>query len=228
MSEHELKWAMVLFALLSFALPLLIKHLDCFEINHVGAAGAIALTPASLWAVTLGPLPQAPLAFAVYIGFFLASTYLILRSAAPQVALSVAELRLVGFAARVINQAVRILNEEALFRGLLFMVPLYWLPNLPWWAVALPQALLFATVHYLPVRSCLRGSSGTLSIFISAFVFPLLGALVFAYMAVATGSLLLPVLLHWGTNVLVEFVHQRRRTSVVFEYGPRGLLTAPT
>jgi len=168
------------------------------ELNHLLAALLVAALPASFFA----PGREAPLAapwLALYLALYLLSVGMLLSGSAPRRPLSAPLVR------RLADQLGRILNEEALFRGLFFLVPYgIWGEGGDWLVWAFPQALLFAVAHALPVFFSLRGRGRLLRALLGGFAFPFAGALTFAYLSAASGGLLLPILLHYLTNFTAE------------------------
>ena len=168
------------------------------ELNHLLAALLVAALPVSFFAPEWG----APLAahwLGLYLALYLLSVGVLLSGSVPRRPLSTPLVR------RLADQIGRILHEEALFRGLLFLVPYgIWGGEGNWLVWALPQAILFAVAHALPVFLSLKGRGRLLRTLFGGFVFPFSGALVFAYLGAVSGGLLLPTLLHYLTNFVAE------------------------
>ncbi len=168
------------------------------ELNHLLAALLVAALPASFFAPGWEVSLAAPW-LALYLSLYLLSVAVLLSGPVPRRPLSSPLVH------RLVDQLGRIINEEALFRGLFFLIPYgIWGEGGDWLVWALPQALVFAVVHALPVFLSLRGRGRLLRALLGGFAFPFAGALTFAYLGAASGGLLLPVLLHYLTNFTAE------------------------
>ncbi|GGJ37356.1 CPBP family intramembrane glutamic endopeptidase [Deinococcus roseus] len=215
MTPHEqliAKYVMVSIPILVLVYGILSPKVKDVELNHITASLFAFLMPVAYWNYL--PTPKLLQLMLVYVPFFLASTLLILHSPVKRMPLDGRPLL-----DRILTQLCRIINEEALFRGLMFALPAVWLPEVPWYWIALPQALLFAIIHYIPVRSVLKGQIDPFMPFFAAFAFPLFSSMMFAYLVQATHGILLAVVIHWLTNVVIELMFQRLGYCVVFELG---------
>lgn len=183
------------------------------ELNHLLAALFVAALPTSLFALEWEVPFVAPwLAF--YFGLYIISAGALLYGPLPRRPLSETLVQ------RLADQLGRILNEEALFRGLLFLVPYsVWGKGDDWFVWALPQALLFALAHAFPVFFSLMGRGRLFRALLGGFAFPFAGALTFAYLGATSGGLLLPILLHYLTNFAAELGFELLGWRTEFAFG---------
>lgn len=206
------KYVMVSIPILMLVYSILSPKVKDVELNHITAALFAFLMPVACWNYI--PTSKLPALMVVYVPFFLASTLLILHSPVKRQALDGRPL-----ADKIMTQLCRIINEEAFFRGLMFALPASLLTEVAWYWIALPQALLFAIIHYIPVRSVLKNQTDPFMPFFSAFAFPFFSSMMFAYLVGATHGILLAVIIHWLTNVVIELMFHRLGYCVVFELG---------
>lgn len=215
MTPHEqmiTKYVMVSIPILVLVYSFLSVKVKEVELNHITAALFAFLMPVAYWNYV--PTPHLWPLMAVYVPFFLASTLLILHSPVKRQPLDGRPML-----DKILTQLCRIINEEAFFRGLMFALPMALFPEVPWYWMAVPQALLFAVIHYVPVQSVLKGQTGPLMPFFAAFAFPFFSSMMFAYLVTATQGILLAVIIHWLTNVMIELMFHRLGYCVVFELG---------
>jgi len=207
-----IKYVLAAIPAIMFLYALLSRDAEA-EINHLLASGLVLALPESFFTwpefKTTFALPAA-----VYGASLVVSSIAILSGPHPKVPLEGPFLERLG------HQMGRIINEEALFRGLLFLLPLkFWGNGEDWLWFALPQAVLFALVHAIPVYFVIRGRGRAVRAFAGGFLFPLAGALVLAYVGMLTGGLLVPVAVHFATNALAEVFFQVVGWKTVFAIG---------
>jgi len=213
MEAWMFKYALAAFPVAMFVYALLSRDVEA-EVNHLLASGLVFFLPEKLFELPKVDVSLA-LPAAVYGVSLLASSLAILAGPHPKVPLDG------PLPVRLAHQMGRIINEEALFRGWFFLIPLIsaWGSEERWLWFALPQALLFALVHALPVYFVLRGRGRAVRALIGGFAFPLAGALVLAYTGMLTGGLLVPVAVHFATNALAELFFQAAGWKTVFAVG---------
>ncbi|AEB12831.1 Abortive infection protein [Marinithermus hydrothermalis DSM 14884] len=181
------------------------------EINHLLAVGLVLFLPTAFFVPAPWPKAlQGPVL--LYLLAFFVSLLAILSGPHPKRPLE----RPLGV--RLADQFGRVVHEEALFRGVGFLLPFsLWGGSIHWIWWALPQALVFALAHFLPVYTALAPPLRFTRAFLGGFLFPFVGAMVMAYASLLTGSLLPPILLHYLTNLLVELGFQTAGWRAAFE-----------
>ena len=212
-----IKYALAALPVLMFLYALWFSRSEA-EINHLLAAVLVLVLPERFFAY---PVLENSLVLpaAVYGASLAVSLVVILAGPHPKAPLDGPLLERLG------HQAGRIINEEAMFRGLFFLLPFaLWGSRDQWLWFALPQAVLFALVHAIPVYAVLKGRGRATRALVGGFAFPFIGALVLAYASMLTGGLLLPVAAHFATNALAEVFFQAVGWKTVFAVG--GSLTA--